>query len=166
MRKLSLLSIFGICLFVLTGCPIGLDYPLGYKGEEKNDAKLYGAWEINDPEETVLAFKVTRKTENTMQFTVLEPGELFTPNTYEFTGWIVSLGGMRFLCLSEDAEPNAFYHYVIHSVSETEFKISDLTLLDGGLDAVTSQENLRKEVLSSMKKPNFLDGAITYTKMR
>lgn len=166
MKRTSIFGLLGLCLFILTGCPVGLDYPLGNEGQEKNDTKLYGTWEINDPEETVLQFTASKKSDNSMRFVVDDYSEMFTPNTTVFTGWIVSLGGMRFLCLTEDADPSAYYHYVIQELSDTELKICDLSLLQDGIDAVTSQEALRKEVMQSMKKPEFLSTVMTYSKVK
>lgn len=166
MNRLIVFFILGASLFLLTACPIGLDYALGKSGEEKNDSKLYGTWEIDDPEETILSFSISKKTENTMHVEVLSNSEMFTPATTKFTGWIVSLGGMRFLCLSENAEPNLFYHYVIVDVNDNDLKVCALSLLHEGIDAVKSQETLRNEVLASIKKPGFTESPLVYKRSK
>ena len=156
----------GCVLFLLTGCPIGLDYPLGYKNEVENDPKYYGTWKTDDTEETILSFRMSKKTSGTMHVEVTEYDDMFSLATTIFTGWTVRLGGMDFLCFEENEVQGNFYHYVVIELNDNLLKVCDMALLHGGADAVNSQESLRKEVLSSMKKPEFLASPITYTKVR
>jgi len=166
MKRLLSFAILGVMLTVLTGCPIGLDYPLGKSNEQNIDAKLLGKWTIDDPEETVITVSFAKKSENLYLITIHEFSDLFAPETVLFDGWIVSLGGMRFLCTQEIANRSTYYHYVLINVSDNLLNICDMALLNQGMDAITSAETLRSEVLASMKKPEFLSGALTYRKVR
>jgi hypothetical protein len=152
-------------LLTLTGCPIELDYSLGNSGTEKNEPKLFGKWRIDDLEETIISFSISKLTESTMRVELIEKNEFFTPNTNIFTGWVVSLGGKRFLCFEENANPGKFYHYILIDVNESQLKVCPLDLYEGGI-AIKSQENLRQEVLTSINKPNFITTPIVYTKVK
>jgi hypothetical protein len=166
MNRIFSFALLGALLIVLTGCPIGLDYPLGNSSEQKIDTKLIGKWTIDDPEETILSVSFSKKAENMYLITIHEYSEFFTPETLYFNGWIVSLGGMSFLCTQEIANPDTYYHYVLISVSDNLLNICDMSLLNQGLDAIKSTETLRAEVLESMKKTEFLSGALVYKKVK
>jgi hypothetical protein len=166
MRRLPSFFLLAASLFVLTGCPIGLDYALGTSTDVKIDTNLLGQWTIDDPEETILSVSFAKKTESTYQVTVNEYSEMFTPESVEFTAWIVSLGGMRFLCMQENANPEVYYHYVLFELSADVLKVCDLSLLHEGMDAVKSTESLRNEVLASMKKTEFTEDILIYQKVK
>jgi len=166
MNRIISFALLGALLIVLTGCPIGLDYPLGKSNEEKIESKLLGKWTIDDLEETIITVSFGKKSENMYLITIHESSELFAPESIYFNGWIVSLGGMNFLCTQEIANPDTYYHYVLISVSDDLLSICDMSLLNQGIEAVKSTETLRTEVLASMKKPEFLSGALVYKKVK
>lgn len=146
------------------GCPVGLDYPLGSPSEEKLDAKLIGTWVSQSTDSEIKRVKVAKKDDNTYSIEVLERGEMYALETDNLKAWVTKFNGSTFLFAQPD-DPNdqKYYHYH-YKFEGNKLVMSDMSLLVGGMDAVTSQEALHKEVMESMKKPDFLSGTIEYVK--
>jgi hypothetical protein len=162
MKKLlsACLLAFIVCAFY--GCPIGLDYPLGVTGTEKIDAKLIGTWTCEVADAEVVTVKFAKKDEYTYNVDVLERGELYSLGTDHLEGWVTSLSGGTFLFLKPDDE-SKYYHYV-YRIEQGKLIVSDVSLLDGGVDAVTSTGTLRSQVERSMSMETWANESLTYTK--
>lgn len=162
MKKLITCCLLAFIVFAFYGCPIGLDYSLGVTGTEKIDPKLVGTWTCEIADAEVIKVKIAKKDEYTYNVDVLERGELYSLETDHLEGWVTSLNGGTFLFLKPDNE-SKYYHYV-YRIENGKLIVSDVSLLDGGVDAVTSTETLRSQVTRSMSMEAWANESLTYTK--
>ena len=130
--KHTLLALLPIMVLLMTGCPVGLDYSLGKPGSEEINKALIGTW-VNASEEAEVK---------------KERGEMYSLETNDLQGWVTSVGEKSFLYLKPDGEEK-YYHYCYWMDGENLITC-DVSLLDGGVDAVTSTETLRQQVAKSM----------------
>ncbi len=147
-----------------SGCPVGIEYPLGNPNKEKLDARLLGTWVSQSTDSEIKRVKVSKKDDNTYVVEVLERGEMYALETDKLNAWVTYFNGESFLyAMPDDSNDQKYYHY--HYVFDgNKLVMSDMSLLEGGMDAVTSQEALRNEVFASMKKPEFLSNKVEYHK--
>ncbi len=166
-KHFSILSSIAVLLLIAilnAGCPVGLDYPLGSPSKEKLDTKLLGTWVSQSTDSEIKRVKVAKKDDNTYSIEVLERGEMYALDTDKLNAWVTKFNGNTFLFAQPD-DPNdqKYYHYH-YKFEGNRLVMSDMSLLVGGMDAVTSQEALHKEVMESMKNPDFLSSPIEYVK--
>ncbi len=147
--KYSLLLLLPAVVLLMTGCPVGLDYSLGTPGSEEINKTLIGTWVNGSEEAEVKRVKIVKGKENSYDVTVLERGEMYSLETDNLQGWVTTLEEKSFLYLKPVGE-DKFYHYCYWMEGEI-LQTSDVSLLDGGVDAVTSTETLRKQVATSMR---------------
>lgn len=151
-------------LFVITGCPVGIAYPLGYIGTEKIDKRLIGSWSQTNTEMEVLKMTFEKMDNYTLKVTITERGSMFMEDGDVFRGWCTEINNQDFVYFQEiDSLAANYYHYV-YTFENKELVTYDLGLLVGGIDAVTSTEAFRKEVMASMNDPEFLTGKIVWSK--
>jgi hypothetical protein len=79
-------------------------------------------------------------------------------------GWVTEFGGYTFF-YSKPLIEKKFYHQIYKLTDSKTLVINDFSLLDGGIDAVTSTETLRAQVLTSSKMEGFLGEETTYKKI-
>lgn len=147
MRTLKLILILPL-IFLLQACPIGLDYSMAEGNQTKIDKKLIGVWTSDNPESEIVRVEFTRLSETSLRAKVLEPGESYTVEGYDWTVWQTEVEGRQFLVFKPDNE-NKYYHYCFEFDGD-QVVFHDVSLLDGGTDAVTSVETLREEVAKSI----------------
>jgi hypothetical protein len=162
------LLILPVLMLVLSGCPIGLDYSPAETGSEKFNKKLVGTWRFQPTDESkdaeVLEVKFERENDKTIRASVKERGEMYSAETNEFLGYETDIDGLHVLFFKPDNEAK-FYHYQYKMEDDNTLIIADISLLDGGVDAVTSTETLRDQIVRSMSKPEFYKEARTYKKV-
>lgn len=163
MKKLLHLSIFILVITTFYGCPVGIDYPLGVTGKEKINKDLLGTWVSDSPEAEVLKVKFEKNDDNSYKVTVLERGEMYALETDNLTGWVTEVEGKTFVFFKPEGEEK-FYHYMIKEAGSNKLVTCDVSLLDGGVDAVTSTEAFRKQVAASMKSAEYGVETISWTK--
>jgi hypothetical protein len=163
MNQLLKIMLFALIIGTFYGCPVGLDHPLSEPGKEKIEDNLIGVWKNSNADAEITKVKISKKDEYSYTVQVLEKGEMYALETDNFIGWSASLEGKKFLFFKPDNE-DKYYHYVIKELKGTKMISCDLSLLDGGKDAVTSTEALRKEVISSMKMEGFCAETEQWTK--
>ena len=146
--KHTLLALLPIMVLLMTGCPVGLDYSLGKPGSEEINKALIGTWVNASEEAEVKKVKLAKGKDNSYEVTVLERGEMYSLETNDLQGWVTSVGEKSFLYLKPDGEEK-YYHYCYWMDGENLITC-DVSLLDGGVDAVTSTETLRQQVAKSM----------------
>lgn len=161
MKKISIL-LLGLVALLCTGCPVGLDYAIGEPGSEKIDQGLVGKWLSENSGAEVLSVDIAKKDDHSYKVTVLERGEMYALETDNLTGWVTTVNGGNFLYLKPDGE-DKFYHYQ-YRFDGKDLVTNDVSLLDGGIDAVTSTETLRKQVATSMGMDGWADEKNTWTK--
>jgi hypothetical protein len=147
--KSYLLLLLPAVILLMTGCPIGLDYSLGNPGTEKIDKTLVGTWRNHQEEPEVKRVKIERTDDESYSVTVLERGEMYSLETDNFTAWITTIEEKNFFYLRPAGE-DEYYHYCYWMEGST-LVTTDVALLDGGVDAVSSTETLRGQVARSMR---------------
>lgn len=163
MKKLLHSSILILVITTFYGCPVGIDYPLGTPGTEKLNKELIGTWKSDKTDAEVLKVKFEKNDDNSYKVTVLERGEMYALETDFLTGWVTEVEGKTFVFFKPENETK-YYHYMIKELGKGKMVSCDVSLLDGGVDAVTSTEALRKQVTNSMKSDEFGVETITWTK--
>jgi hypothetical protein len=163
MKKLLSFSLLAFIVLAFYGCPIGLDYSLGFPGSEKIDEKLTGTWKIGEGfEGEVLKLKISKKDAYSYTVEVLERGEMYSLETDNLIGWTTTVNNEKFLYVKPDDEEK-FYHYH-YEISGKKLIIHDVSLLDGGVDVVSSTEDLRSQVERSMTMEGWGKEKIEYSR--
>ncbi|TAE46029.1 MAG: hypothetical protein EAZ89_20845 [Bacteroidetes bacterium] len=163
LKPLHLSVLFMIVLPFLAGCPIGLEYPLAKEGADPLSSALLGTWNSGSEDTEVKRVAFSKgPTANTYKVEVLEKGSSYAVEDTEFTAWMTKVGGRDFLILKPE-NSDLFFHYCIE-IGQKQIKTWDLTLLIGGVDAVTSTEALRKEAEESLKNPDFFKEGLYWEK--
>lgn len=161
MKKYMLLLLAGVAMLV-TGCPIGLSYPLGEPGTTQIDDALVGTWVCSAEDPEVKEITIAKKDANSYKVTVLERGSMYSLETDNLTGWVTKVGGGTFVFFQPENEEN-YYHYQYRFEGNTMIT-NDVSLLDGGVDAVTSTESLRTQVETSMKQGEWANETLSWKK--
>ncbi|MEK7256131.1 MAG: hypothetical protein AAB316_15375 [Bacteroidota bacterium] len=155
----------GAISILSTGCPVGIEYPLGKPGEEKIDARLLGTWVALSDSAEILKVKIAKATDYSYEVEVLESGENYMAEGTQFKSWATELAGKKFIySQSSDSDEVDFYLYQYEFDVNRQLVIHDVSLLVGGTDAVTSTEAFRKEVFASLKMSNCLTAELKYRK--
>jgi hypothetical protein len=147
--KKYLILLLPAVLLLMMGCPVGLEYSLGTPGEEKLDKSLIGTWRCKSDEAEVKRVKIDKGDENSYKVTVMERGEMYSLETDKLTGWVTTIKEKNFVYFQAD-DDDKFYHYC-YWLDGGDLVTTDVSLLDGGVDALTSTESLRKQVETSMR---------------
>lgn len=164
MRKFLVYAVMTAITITFYGCPVGSEYPLGKPGTEKIDKALIGTWkaEGNMADLTISKVKIKKKNDYSYSVEILEPGDAYMEEIYNYTGYVTELDGRKFVYfLAEGSTSYYLYHYEVRG---SQVITHDVGLLVGGKDAVTSTEAYRKEVSESLKKPDCLSEEIVYNK--
>ena len=151
--------------FLTTGCPVGISYPFCEESQmTKVDKNLLGTWNALVDSAEVVKVKISKKNDITYQIEVLEKGENYMLDAVTFNSWTTQLNGESFI-FSQATEGDDQSYYLYHfKLDGKQLFIEDVSLLEGGIDAVTSAETFQKEVVASMKKPDCFSGRFAYVK--
>lgn len=155
MRSTVFALVLSMILLVGTGCPVGIEHPLGYPGTEKIDRDLIGTWACQVEEGEVQRIQISEGTANSYEVTVLERGSTYALETDVLTGWVTELDKKKFVYFKPDNE-ESYYLYAYELDGKQTLRTWDVGLLVGGVDAVTSTEAFRKEVSASLDNPECL----------
>lgn len=149
MKKSTLLFLLMLPSIVLFwGCPVGIKYSPGNPGTEKIDEALLGVWEQTDTNKEIMRVRIAKKDNFSYSISILERGSLYAMDGDDFEGWVTTIKGKKIL-FSRPLEEQDFYMYE-YSVKGKTLTTHDVALLDGGIDAVTSTESLRKQIETSL----------------
>ncbi len=151
-------------MFVITGCPVSVDFPLGTPGTEKIDKDMIGKWIQTDTDKEVLKMEITKIDNYSVKLVVAEKGGIYAEDADTFIGWFTELDGKKFIYLRAAADTEADYYTYCYQVNGNTFKSYDVSLLVGGVDAVTSTNAYRLEVSKSLKMEGSLTGEAVWTK--
>lgn len=166
MKSIYLVAFFLISLMLIfSGCPVGIDYPLDTPGSKPIDKKLLGTWENNNKDADIQKVKISKGSNNSYEIEVINTGEYYMMETKKFTAWITKIGNENFLYAKPDNE-NKYYVYHYSITGKNSFESSDVRLLVGGLEAVTSTEAFRAEIEASMKLDDCFADFNTWTKVK
>ncbi len=162
MKKITSFSLLAFVLLTFYGCPVSSSYPLGKQGEYKIDPNLLGTWITEQVDHEVSKVIITKKDDFTYNIKVMEKGDMFMAETDNFTGWTTKLEDQTFLCLKESE--TGYYVYKIDKEGKNKMITHDISLKVKGTDAITSIEEYRKEVASSMSYEDFLSSEALWKK--
>jgi hypothetical protein len=156
MRKRVIASVsLTALLFLLSGCPMGTQCPLGPKAQYPMDQRLLGTW-VNDtlPE----ARKVTIYAGNALgayELRIDELGPLYLLDEQNFETWVTTIGQMNFIVLrfpgaAFDGLSFYAYHYyfkkqvlMVHEFNMEVFEFESV----GAYRSAVAAAMLRKDFL-------------------
>ena len=141
-------------LFLLTACPVGLNYAPGKVATEPVDARLIGTWEAECSDCEIQKVTIKKKTANEFSVQVLERGEMYALETDDLTLYQTKIDDLTILYLKPSNE-DKYYLYQVVIKSASEIELGDVSLLDGGVDAISDTESLRKQISNSKDKEEF-----------
>ncbi len=151
-------------MFILSGCPVGITYPLGFPGTEKIEKDLIGTWIQSDTALEVIKMKIEKLDDFSYKLTVLERGTSYMEETDVFKGWCTAINKQQFVYFQTFDDANSEYYHYAYKFDGKKLITYDMSLLDGGTDAVTSTQTFREQVTTSMTKPEFLSSEIIWNK--
>ncbi len=142
-------------LMLLTACPIGLDYAPGKVGTEAVDTRLEGTWVLDPSTPDHEVTKVTFKKQNKFAYmvTVEERGEMYAMETDEYFMYQTVIDGLNVMYLKPSNEDK--YYLYQFELDGKQLIVGDISLLDGGTDALTSTESLRQQIATSKSMEEF-----------
>jgi hypothetical protein len=162
MKKILSFSLLACIVLTFYGCPLGLDYSLGTTGTEAIDPELIGTWTIKKGQEgEAMKLTIVKKDEQSYSVEILKRGENYSLGTDHLTGWVTTVGGEKFFYL-QPSDENTFYHYHYEMKDKKTMIIHDVSLLDGGTEAVSSTETLRAQVERSISKEGWGQEKLEY----
>lgn len=152
-------------MWVLAGCPVSMDYPLGYQDKDAFDERLIGTWSASDTSTEVLKVRFAKIDAHSFHAEVLQRGSMYVEEVDAFTGWCTTLNGQTFMYFQNAADKMGGYYSYIYWFDGQTLVASDFSLKVGGVDAVTSIEAYRREVMASMQYSDFKGTPIYYSKV-
>lgn len=163
MKRSHLLLLIPV-MWILAGCPVSVEHPLGYPGKEKIDERLVGNWVTADTSAEIISLRITKTDDHTLHAKVLQRGSMYVEEVDDFTGWCTELNGRQFMYFQDAADPKGGYYTYCYWFDGKNLVASDFSLKVGGVDAVVSTEAYRAEVQASMGFADWLGTAFTYSK--
>ena len=97
---------------------------------------------------------IKKKTANEFSVQVLERGEMYALETDDLTLYQTKIDDLTILYLKPSNE-DKYYLYQVVIKSTSEIELGDVSLLDGGVDAISDTESLRKQISNSKDKEEF-----------
>jgi hypothetical protein len=161
MKTVILNLCFGACMILITGCPVGSNYPLGYPGTEKMDERLLGVWENNESDPEVKKIIISLADEFSYDVQIVEKGSMYEPAGNKLKGWVTPLNGLNFVYF-KPVDEFKYYLYCYEIVNEEKIFTYNVGLKSGGKDAVTSTESYRAEVVASLSHPDCIGEKIEW----
>ncbi len=167
MSKITLLLKYITVLslaILLQACPVSLDFPLEEPGNVPADGALEGIWvNTGHPDSVeVLEARIRLIDRFRLRIEVLKKTANYFTDLTEFDAWVSNLEGEKFLVIQE-GDNEKFMHYC-YKLKAGELVLYDMSLLDGGTDAVTSTDALREQVRLSLQDPGFFKDTQVFIK--
>jgi hypothetical protein len=160
MKKFTLLFSIPLLAF-LFGCPIGIMYAPGNPGTEKIDKDLIGTWQTTTEDPEFAIATITKQDDYSLHASLSNTGGLFDLKETELTCWNTVIDGLKIIYTTSDGK---YYSYA-YKMDNNALTLFDVSLLEGGIDAVTSTETFRSQISASMKNhPDYLKEGKLYTK--
>ena len=164
MKKPLIPIVLLLTMFVITGCPVGVPHPLGKQGEEKINKDMLGTWVQTNTEMEVMKMEIVKRDNNSVFVNVLERGSMYSLETDNFYGWFTEIEGKNFIYMQDIDDAEDDYYTYCFEVNGNTMKSYDISLLVGGVDAITSTEAYREEVKASLKMEGALSSETIWTK--
>jgi len=167
MTRKSLLVLLVILpgMLLIMGCPVSTDHPAGIPGTEEIDQKLVGTWKnkTSGADGEALLVNIARNDKYSYDVTILEKGSMYAASDTLLEGFITRLDGKSFFYVRPVGKSDEYYLYN-YQVDGKTIRTYDVSLRVGGIDAVTSTEEFRKEISASLKFEDCLNGEIVWVK--
>lgn len=154
-------------MLLLTACPLSTSFPLGQKDEVEFNNLLIGTWSNKAKDPVIKQATISEGEEPlTAKLHVDEKGELFVAVGLDFLVWLTEIEDQTFLVLQQiiDGENQETYYVQHITIAQNVITTHDISLLENGIDAVTSIEAYREEVKASMHNPEFLQEQVEWKK--
>ncbi len=164
MKRGILLLLVVPVLLLVTGCPVGVSFPLGQPGTEKINKDIIGTWSQTDPDKEVLKMEIKKVDEFTIAVKVNEKGSMYSEDVTDFKGYFTEIDGKKFIYLQDATNELASWYSYCYEINGKTLHTWDISLKVGGVDAVTSTEAYRQEVSGSLKFADALSGETVWTK--
>ena len=165
LNPLTCLAMLALLALVTTGCPVGTSYPFCQANQvEKVDNRLLGTWKSVSDSADILEVKISQEDDVTYNVEVLAQSEMYMADDTRFYSWSTKLDGHSFLFSQGLDSGSTEYYLYEYGFEGKKLVIHDVSLLVGGMDAVTSTEAFRAEVSASLKKPDCLTARFEYVK--
>lgn len=145
-----------LVILSLQACPVGLEHPLEERTGATMDPGLLGTWKnLNeDGSAEISRVQLAAQDDGTCRITLLGTTENFMAQDSLYTGWTTELEGRKFIVALADTE-GKYYHYC-YELDGDQLVTHDFSLLDGGVDSVTSTGTLRAQLALSLQRPECL----------
>ena len=101
---------------------------------------------------------------NSVFVNVLQRGSMYSMETDNFYGWFTEIEGKNFIYMQDIDDAEDDYYTYCFEVNGNTMKSYDISLLVGGVDAITSTEAYREEVKASLKMEGALSSEAIWTK--
>ncbi len=164
-RQHSIISLTLVLFaFILSGCPVGIDYPPGYPGKEKLDKGLIGTWYNSNPDNEVVEIEISKADDYMYSATVITAGSMYSLESIVLSGWCTEIGGLKFVYFRSVSESEPQFFSYAYNLDGNELETFNFSLLDGGVDAVTSTEAYRSQIETSIKMTGGLSDTIRWMK--
>lgn len=152
-------------LFLFSGCPVGVDFPLGNPGKEPIDRALLGTWATTGEDPDYKRVTIEQKDDFSYSIEVFETGSMYSLDVTEFTAWVTTVEGKTFIYAQPvGSSDESYYLYHYETGDNKTMKTHDVSLLVNGTDAVISTDAYREEVKASMGKADFLSDEKIWTR--
>lgn len=133
-------------MLILTGCPLGDDYPLGEKSDSKLDTSILGTWSNDLDTAEVKKVLIEPLDAKKVKVTVLEKREAYVEVVEVFYGWFTEVNKQKFIFLQDVNDESAQYYTYGYSINKKKMKTFDMGFLIAYFESVNSTEEYRKEV--------------------
>lgn len=153
-------------MWVFAGCPVSVDYPLGYQDKDEIDNRLIGTWVASDTSAEVQKVSMKKIDNHTLEVEVLQRGSMYMEEVDQFKGWCTMINGETFVYFQNANDNMGGYYSYNYWFEGNRLVTSDFALKVGGVDAVTSTEAYRQEVTASMQFEDFKGTRIVYDKAK
>lgn len=160
-KFISISILFSVAI-LFSGCPMGIGYPAGYPGKEKIDKDLIGTWFNGEEDPEIKEVRITKIDDYSLRAEIIEAGSMYSLEAKEFTGWCTEIGKVKFVYWLPNSETENDYFLYGYRIDDKVLNTYDISLLDGGVDAVTSVESFRKQIETSIKMEGGLADTIRW----
>lgn len=151
-------------IIVATACPVGIDHAPDTPGNVKIDKRLIGAWATANKEAAIQKIVVKKLDETTYAVEVTEKSDNFLADETKYSSWLTEIDGQQFIYSKPASGKNQYFTYHLKIDGKDQFTISDVGLLDKGVDGVTSTRTFREEISRSLKMKDCLTEPVAYTR--
>lgn len=152
MKKIKPLLILLLPIMVLlSGCPMGIAYPLAEQGSEKADKSITGKWETGRYGSPFKKMKIKKGRKNSLKVKVDDVTDEYDLSTKKFTVWTTVIDDNKFLFAQpKNIEKEVYYMYRYEMV-DGKLYTYDITMSDEEKKKINSTEALRAKIKEMIK---------------